>query len=365
MKRMDRYVLGEMLQPLIAGILFILVTLIGNTLYNYIEQILKNGIPMRIVFRLIVFNIPILIPLVLPAATALASAWCINRLARDYEITPIRMSGVSLRRMFMPIFLWGVFASALSFVISDRVVPWTQREFLATQGQIGVYAILAAPSVASNRVFTFQDYSFHIREIQKDASGDPNKLQLTGVTIFRNNPNIGFPTLITAERATYNHYVWTLYDAVWHTFAQDGFTQVEFRSKQIVLPLRVPLNSLAQSAFESPDQLTMSQLGQEMRALKGTGQDYAVVAYNYYAKLAIPFMCLAFALCAPPLTVKFAKTGAYSGIFLSLILVWLAWNTLLLMRYMGDSGTLNPIVAAWAPDILFGGVGLLALKNVE
>lgn len=365
MTRMDRYVLGEMLQPLLAGIMMILVTLIGNTLYNYIEQILKTGIPFKVVFRLIVFNIPALIPLVLPAATALASAWCINRLARDSEITPIRMSGVSLRRLFMPIFAWGIVASGISFVVSDRVVPWSQREFLKTQGEIGVYTILAAPSVATNRVFTFQDYAFHIRQIQKDPGGDPNKLRLDGVTIFQNSASNGFPTLITAKSASYNNYVWTLYDAVTHTLASDGFTQVEVAAKQMTLNLHVPLSSLAQSAFESPDQLSMQELGEQMRALSKTGQDYAAVAYNYYAKLAVPFMCLAFALVTPPLTIRYARSGTYSGIFISLILVWIAWNTLLLMRYLGDSGRLQPIVAAWAPDLLFAIIGLWMLRRVE
>lgn len=365
MNRMDRYVLGEMFQPLLAGIMLILVMLIGNTLYNYIEDILKNGIPFKVVARLIAFNIPALLPLVLPAATSLASAWCINRLARDSEITPLRMAGVSLRRLFLPIFIWGAVASVLSFIVADRVVPWSQREFRATQSEIGVYAILAAPSIATNRVFTFQDYAFHIREIQKDPGGNPNKLQLIGVTIYQNSPTGGFPTLITAQSATYDNYVWTLTNAITHTFSADGFTQVEVAAKSMTLNLRVPLSSLAQSAFSQPDQLTMSQLGQEMRGLAKTGQDYSIVAYNYYAKLAVPFMCLAFALCSPPLTLRFARTGAYSGIFISLILVWMAWNTLLLARYAGDSGRVDPIVAAWAPDVIFAAVGLFVLWRIE
>ena len=362
---MDRYILSEMLQPLLAGVLMFLVMLIGNTLYNYIEQILKSGIPLKIVLRLIVYNVPILIPLVLPAATALASAWSINRLARDFEVTPIRMAGVPLRRLFLPVFAMGALASLISFEIGDRVAPWAQREFTASQSQIGVYALLAAPAIAENQVFRFQDYTFHIREIRKDPAKNSARIDLEGVTIFRNSSSGGFPTLITAQSAEYDRYVWTLHDAVWHTLGADGFTQFELKSKLIKLPLYVPLSSLAQSAFSSPDQLSMEQLGQEMKALSTTQQDYASVAYNYYAKVAIPFMCFAFALCAPPLTMRFAKTGAYSGIFISLLMVWVAWNTLLLMRYMGDAGTLNPAVAAWTPDVLFSVVGLFTLARIE
>ena len=106
-----------------------------------------------------------------------------------------------------------------------------------------------------------------------------------------------------------------------------------------------------------------------MQALAGTGQRgtdaYNAIAVNYYAKLSLPFLCLAFALFAPPLTLRFARQGAYTGIFLSILMVWVAWNTLLLGKFLGLSGKLPPVYAAWAPDALFMALGLLFLWRME
>jgi lipopolysaccharide export system permease protein len=312
-----------------------------------------------------VFNIPTLLVLTLPAATALSAAWAVNRLARDSEVTAIRMAGVPLRRLFAPIYVVGLLASITSFLVADRVVPRAQHEFQQTQGQMMAYAIQATPSIAVDRVFVYKEYAFHIRTIQKDPSGDVNKLLLQGVTIFHNSELGTWPELITAQTAVYDHDIWKLKGVVVHTFGADGFTATEVASNNYQLFLRVPISGLAENAFRRPDELTMAQLGAQMHALKSTGQEYDEVAYDYYAKLALPFVCLAFALCAPPLALRFAKAGAYMGIFLSLIMVWVGWNTLLLTKFVGIAGKLNPLVAAWSPDVLFLVVGLWLLWRIE
>ena len=365
-KRLDRYLLGEMVLPFVGGILLIVVMLVGNTLFPLIEDIVKNGIPPLIVARLIVFNLPILIPLTLPPGVALASAWAVNRLARDSEITAIRMAGVSLRRLFLPIILVGVLASLASFFVGDRVVPAAWREFQKTQGQLFAYALQASPTVAANKVFTFQDYSFHIREIRKDPSGKASRLQLFGLIIYQNpvGPD-GLATLMTAQSADYNHDVWTLHAAHLITFEKSGFVATETAARTITLNLQVPLDSLAGAAADTPDDLSMAQLGTQMAALERTGQDTTIVAFNYYSKLALPFLCLGFALCAPPLALRFARAGAYMGIFLSIIMVWVAWNTLLLTKILGVAGKMPPALAAWSPALLFICLGVYFLWRME
>ncbi|MBV9850912.1 MAG: LptF/LptG family permease [Armatimonadetes bacterium] len=370
MKRMDRYLLGEMLLPFVSGVLLIIVMLVGNTVFPLIEQIAKYGIPLMVVAKLVAFNLPTLLVLTLPAATALAAAWAVNRLARDSEVTAIRMSGVPLRRLFRPIFFLGAAASLLAFVVGDRVVPPATQEFYQTQSQLPAFGFQALPSVAANKVFTFQDYSFHIREIHQDPGGDVNKLHLVGVTIFQNPPiGAGFPVLYTAQSATYDHDLWTLYQVHIDVMDADGSVAKEVAAGSLVKSLRIPLGSLEQSATRTPEMLTMRQLGTEMRALASTGQRgtdaYNAIAYNYYTKLALPFICLAFALFAPPLTLRFARQGAYTGIFLSILMVWVAWNTLILGKFLGASGKLSPVLAAWAPDVLFMALGLLFLWRME
>lgn len=362
---MDRYVLGEMAAPFISSVLLIVVMLVGNTLFPLTETIAKSSISFAVVAKLVVCNIPTLVVLTLPAATALSAAWAVNRLARDSEITAIRMAGVPLRRLFAPIYIVGVIASLTSFYVGDRVVPRAQHEFEQTQAQMLAYAFQASPEVAQNKVFTYEDYSFAIKYIHKDPSGDPNKLKLEGVTIFRSPFYSPYPEIITAETADYEHDIWTLHNLVVREIGADGYVTVEAPAKTMTLNLHVPLTGLAESAFVRPDELSMEQLGVQMRALAKTGQDNSEVAVNYYSKLALPFVCLAFALCAPPIALRSSKAGPYVGIFVAVLMVWVAWNTLFLTKLLGIAGKLNPFLAAWSPDILFFAVGIYYVLRGE
>lgn len=363
--KLDRYMLTEMLPPFAAGTALIIVMLVGNTLFPLIETIVKYGIPFLVVAKLVACNIPTLIVLTLPAGTALSSAWAINRMSRDSEITAIRVAGVSLRRIFLPIYLVGIVVSILSFFVYDRVVPRAEREFDRIQSQMGMYALEASPDVLNDKVFSYEGYTFDIREIDRDPSGDPNKLELRDVVIFQKTSDFGYPVIITAQSAKYDHDVWTLYHVVSHDIGPDGFVRTEVSGASTTLNLKVPLSNLTVATLDKPEEHTMQELGAQLSDLQKTGQTDPNIAVEYYTRLSLPFVCLAFALCAPPLTLRFARKGAYTGIFLSLVMVWVAWNTLLFAKFLGDSGKLSPLLAAWAPDILFMVVGVFLLFVME
>ena len=250
--RLDKYLLSEMLWPFVTGTALIVVMLVGNTLFPLIQQIVTYGIPFLVVAKLVACNIPTLIVLTLPAGTALASAWAINRMARDSEITVIRMAGVPLRRIFAPIYIVGFLASCLSFFIADHVVPAAQHEFTQIQQQMGTYAIEASPDVATDKIFNYQDYTFDIGEVHKDPGGDPDKLQLNNVIIFQKSDSGGFPVIISAKSAQYDHDIWTLQNVVVHDLGSNGFVRTEISGKTTTLNLRVPLNNLAATSIPGP-----------------------------------------------------------------------------------------------------------------
>ena len=231
MKRLDLYLLGEMLLPFVSGVLLIIVMLVGNTLFPLIEMITKNGIPVMVVAKLVAFNVPTLLVLTLPAGMALSAAWAVNRLARDSEITAIRMAGVPLRRLFLPIFVMGAAASLLAFWVGDRVVPPANREFQQTQTQMGAYAFQAlpmSPPTKSSRSRTTRSTS--ARSTRTPAAMSTSCSWSASRSSRTRENGVGFPTLITAQSATYDHDVWTLYGVITHIFDASGAETYECRA---------------------------------------------------------------------------------------------------------------------------------------
>ena len=136
----------------------------------------------------------------------------------------------------------------------------------------------------------------------------------------------------------------------------------------MTLDLRIPIPTVAgdPTGFAGqPEQYTMADLARQIDVLTRTGQDATELEVAYQFKVALPFLCLAFALCAPPLSLRFARTGSFVGVFLSIVMVFVAWNTLLLTKALGLAGKLPPFLAAWTPDMLFAALGFYFLWRSE
>ena len=352
------------------GVFAIIVMLVGNTLFQLVDEILQNNIPLGMVARLIAFNIPGLVVLTLPVGVAISAAFAVNRLARDSELTAIRMSGVPLARIFLPIFVVGAVVSATSLWLGDQVVPPAERAFAKTQAAMFGYAMANSPQLVSNRVFTYQNYSFYVRSAQPIDQQHPDILVARGVTIIKNafGPR-DFPVIITAERATYDHGIWSLNNALIHMLDSQGYTTAEVRSASGTLNFRIPMPDIdpdqSVGFAGTSDNYNMADLRRQIALLINTGQNATKLEVDYQFKMALPFLCLAFAICAPPLALRFARAGSFMGIFLSIVMVFVAWNTLLLTKAFGASGHLDPFLAAWAPDILFAGIGIYLLRRAE
>src|SRR5947207_384163 len=136
MKLLDRSLLREMVVPFLIGQAAIVLMLIGSVLYNNATMLLMNQVPLVYVGKIILYFLPFLIHMTMPVAMAVGASLAVSRLGRDSEITVIRAAGVSLMRLFLPIFGAGLVISVGAFYLVDYVVPsfvfWLESTFLAS-----------------------------------------------------------------------------------------------------------------------------------------------------------------------------------------------------------------------------------------
>jgi lipopolysaccharide export LptBFGC system permease protein LptF len=59
-------------------------------------------------------------------------------------------------------------------------------------------------------------------------------------------------------------------------------------------------------------------------------------------------------LLAVPFAVTTGRRGALYGIGIGIVLAMVYWIALSLFGALGAGGVLDPLLAAWAPNILFG-----------
>jgi lipopolysaccharide export system permease protein len=107
--------------------------------------------------------------------------------------------------------------------------------------------------------------------------------------------------------------------------------------------------------------LDAQRLAHNLRDAELRMNEYAV---EYHKKFAIPFACIIFVLIGAPLAVRFPRGGVGMVIAASLAIFGIYYVSLIGGETLGDRGIISPFWGPWAPNLLFGLIGLFALSRL-
>jgi lipopolysaccharide export system permease protein len=124
-KRLHWLVLKSFLGPFVMTFFIVLFILLMQFLWRYIDELVGKGLDFNIILELMMYAASSLVPLALPLAILLSSLMTFGNMGEFYELTAIKASGISLRRIMMPIILVTVFISIGAFFFSNNVLPVT------------------------------------------------------------------------------------------------------------------------------------------------------------------------------------------------------------------------------------------------
>jgi len=82
-------------------------------------------------------------------------------------------------------------------------------------------------------------------------------------------------------------------------------------------------------------------------------------------KLAFPFVTLIMTLLAVPFASTIGRSGAMGGVGVGIALAISYWTLISIFAALGAGGALPPLLAAWAPNLLFGAAALYLLLTVR
>ncbi len=136
MKILSRYVLKEHVGPLI----FALSALTSLLLLNYVAKqfgaLVGKGLPWTAIAEFFLLSIPFTVELTLPMAVLVATLHAFSRLAAENEITALKASGVSLRRLMTPVMIAAVGVTVFMLLFNDQVIPRSNHELAVLQSDI-------------------------------------------------------------------------------------------------------------------------------------------------------------------------------------------------------------------------------------
>ena len=169
-----------------------------------------------------------------------------------------------------------------------------------------------------------------------------------------------------AERAVYiggpdaGSDAWRLEQGWTRELADDGETRA-------FIPFSESRAAIEPSAYfttQPPDErfMSYSQLHDYTARLNASGFDVSGQLVALERKISFPFVPIVMTLIAVPFAVTAGRRGAMYGIGVGIVLAMTYWVAISLFAALGTGGLVAPVLAAWAPNLLFGaGAGYLLL----
>jgi len=127
LKKLDKFVLKSFIGPLVLTFFIVLIILILQFLWMYIDELAGKGLEFKILAELLFQFSLTFVPMALPLAVLLASLMTFGNMGEFSELTALKSSGIPLRRIMMPVILLVALVCGISFLFSNNVQPYSTQ----------------------------------------------------------------------------------------------------------------------------------------------------------------------------------------------------------------------------------------------
>ncbi len=361
MRILVNYVLEEFLKVLLLCLAGFLAIYYVVDIFNNINIFLSYNASFTTKLSHFIYKLPQILYQVTPVAVLISIVTVVGVMGRHNELTAIKAGGISLRVVAGPLLTAAFVLSLMIFLNNEYLVPSASRRAI----EILDVRIKGKPPrgvFRQNQIW----YAGKGNRIFKIDVLDPATKSMKGVTVIVLDAAFRPIERLDAARAVWVDGRWRLEDVVRRNFSPDG-------AKLLTLVRRNRLPLDIEERFEDfikfkkhPDELNFNELNGYIRRLERSGYDATPYRVDLMAKTAIPFISLIIAFMSIALAVRFGSRGSVvASVGLCLAVGVAYWLVLSLGISLGHAGRLNPLIASWGANIIFGSIGISLFLSVN
>ncbi|HEY0797613.1 MAG TPA: LptF/LptG family permease [Candidatus Baltobacteraceae bacterium] len=364
MKILDRYIVSELLGPLLFGLSAFTLIFTATTLLAISRLVASAHPPLWAVVEYFIWKLPSIVVLVIPMAMLMGVLLSLQRLSGDSEITALKAGGIGLVRIVIPILITGFAVSVVALVLQEGVVPFANDR--ATDLLQGV--IQQVGPFSSGNLTVQAKLPGGARQLTAASSYEPSTQTLLDVTVIQYDAT-GRPQLIIfSQRAQYHPPSWRFVDAKWYYFYPDGSTAVKEAPEDQVDIGERPSDLVQRAADDNPDNMSRAEIREVLTSNQLTATEIRAYQSSYEEKLARPFASFVFTLLAVPFGLRPARggggTGLGFGLTLLIVFVYFVVASIVSAVFAGLAGGYTvAVIGAWLPNAIFTAIGVVLLAR--
>ena len=352
---------GRVLGMTMAGMLglFYISTFIDKS-----DKLFKGQVTVSRLLEFLFWSTPEFLTYIIALAVLIAGLVTIGLLTKNSELIVMRACGISIYRTALPMLAFALAAAAMLVGIQEYVLATANRraEQLDHEIRFGkpqTFGLLNRKWLVgrSGEVYHYQHY-------------DPRRQELHSLSVFEFDPDDHrLMRRRFAQKATYTADArpdaepqWALEHGWVREFA--AANEVRFAPFTDQVQRFEPADYFITEARE-PNLMNFAQLRTYIDELRASGYNVLEHEVGLHRKVAFPFVTLVMTLIAVPFAVTTGRRGAMYGIGVGIVLALVYWVMISVFAAFGASGVLDPMLAAWSPNLIFGAVAAYLLLTVR
>jgi len=301
-------------------------------------------------------RVPQLVARFLPYSALLATIITLATLNQNSEVVAMKAAGLSAHQILAPLLITAMGVSAASFAFNELVVARSSAALKAWQA--ADYGPVTPDTAGRSNVYMGDG-----RDILTAANvaGDGNAMQMSGVTFYRRDQTGTIREKIVSPQATFAAPGWRLEKPV--AFDVASATQKPIAPLVVareVTPVQVSISKV------DADGQNIVELSRSIQALKANGRRTSELEGKWWHKLSGPLSAALMPLLGAIAAFGLARSGQLlirAVIGMALGFAYFVVDNAALA--MGNFGGYPPLIAAWAPFMLFLLIGETLLIKTE
>lgn len=354
LKKIDTYIIKKFLGTYFYAIALIISIAVVFDVAEKIDDFMEENAPLYgIVFHYYLNWIPYFANLFSSLFTFIAVIFFTSKMAYNTEIIAILSSGVSFRRLLYPYFISAMVIALLSFFLMSYIIP---------------------PANKVRLEFTYE----YIKNPYKNEEKNIHRQIEPGVFIYMKGYNtqsmVGYnfsmekfedKRLVSKLMSDYIKWdttknVWTIRNYYIRDIDSTEETIVSGRSIDTVLAVKPDDFSRFSEFVET---MTTPELNEYIEEQLDQGADNIdSLLIEKYQRVAFPFSTFILTIIGVTLSSRKVRGGIGMHIGVG---VTLSFSYILFMRFstmFAVSGSLNPLIAVWTPNIIYAFVSVLLYR---
>lgn len=373
MRLLDRYLLRELLTPLVVCLGGFLVFWVAFDLItekiNTVQDARLTAFQIAWYYFL---RLPEFLEIAMPIGLLLGLLWALTTHAKHHELTAIRAAGVSVWRLATPYLAVGFVFTVVLFLVNEI---WQPRGAAAADD-----LLRQRKKSGSARAATTGFKKVYFRNSQTgrfwalDFNEQTDEIRNVRVDSLLGD---GARQVFAAERGIRSNGIWCFYNAWQQTDLpnQDlptnrivaSFIEMpEFSETPADIRSEIKINDQLANWKQDRAELSLGEIYRYLaRHPKLERTNRARLFTKLHGRIATPWRCLVVVLIALPFGTASGRRNIFVGVASGILLCFLYFIVLQLGLALGAGSYLPAWLAAWLPNLLFGGTSVFFTFRVR